>query len=223
MINRRELLKRMSLSLGGIASASTIAAIVSGCDKALETAQENPNNEWTPAFFSKHQAQTVSLLAELFIPRTDTPGALDVGVPQFIEGLVQHVFQAEERENFEAGLFSLDLISKGLFESNFADSRPEEQYKLSKKMNFFISEKGLDGKEEKIRKYEAKIKALKNIQEDTLQTAKNYFTTIKELTILGFFTSEIGATQVLQYNPIPGSYKGCVPYDEIGKTWATPR
>jgi hypothetical protein len=44
---------------------------------------------------------------------------------------------------------------------------------------------------------------------------------IKELTCLGFFTSEPGATQVLQYEAVPGAYHGCVPLAEVGKTWAT--
>ncbi|MBX7124565.1 MAG: gluconate 2-dehydrogenase subunit 3 family protein, partial [Cyclobacteriaceae bacterium] len=44
---------------------------------------------------------------------------------------------------------------------------------------------------------------------------------MKELTMLGFFTSEPGATQVLQYSAVPGAYRGCVPLSEIGKTWAT--
>ncbi|MFZ5999973.1 MAG: gluconate 2-dehydrogenase subunit 3 family protein, partial [Bacteroidota bacterium] len=43
----------------------------------------------------------------------------------------------------------------------------------------------------------------------------------KELTVSGFFTSEVGATQVLQYAPVPGAYHGCVPLAEVGKTWAT--
>jgi hypothetical protein len=44
---------------------------------------------------------------------------------------------------------------------------------------------------------------------------------MKELTMLGFFTSEPGATQVLQYEAVPGAYKGCVPLSEVGRTWAT--
>ena len=50
-----------------------------------------------------------------------------------------------------------------------------------------------------------------------------FILTLKELTMLGFFTSEPGASQVLQYSPVPGAYKGCVPVSEAGngKTWAT--
>lgn len=51
---------------------------------------------------------------------------------------------------------------------------------------------------------------------------KPFFLLAKEMTLLGFFTSEIGATQVLIYDPVPGGYQGCVPLSEVGgKTWAT--
>jgi hypothetical protein len=48
-----------------------------------------------------------------------------------------------------------------------------------------------------------------------------FILTMKELTVVGFFTSEPGATQVLQYVAVPGAYKGCLPLSEVGKTWAT--
>jgi hypothetical protein len=50
---------------------------------------------------------------------------------------------------------------------------------------------------------------------------KPFIIEVKELVITGFFTSEPGATQVLQYNQVPGPFKGCVPLSEVGKTWAT--
>ncbi|HEX5171583.1 MAG TPA: gluconate 2-dehydrogenase subunit 3 family protein, partial [Cyclobacteriaceae bacterium] len=50
---------------------------------------------------------------------------------------------------------------------------------------------------------------------------KPFILTVKELTLLGFFTSEVGATQVLQYDPVPEAYKGCLSLEEVGKTWAT--
>jgi len=61
------------------------------------------------------------------------------------------------------------------------------------------------------------------IDKKVLDSALHYFSVIKELTIFGFYTSEVGASQVLHYNPIPGKFNGCVPLGEIGKTWATPK
>jgi gluconate 2-dehydrogenase gamma chain len=55
----------------------------------------------------------------------------------------------------------------------------------------------------------------------TEKGSKPFIVELKELTLLGFFTSEPGATKVLQYNQVPGPYKGCVPLAEVGKTWAT--
>jgi len=51
--------------------------------------------------------------------------------------------------------------------------------------------------------------------------ARQFFLTTKELTVSGFFTSEPGATQVLQYEAVPGAFHGCRPLAEVGKTWAT--
>jgi hypothetical protein len=49
----------------------------------------------------------------------------------------------------------------------------------------------------------------------------HYFTLMKQLTLLGYFTSEIGATQALRYEAVPGRYEGCVPYKKGDKAWAT--
>jgi gluconate 2-dehydrogenase gamma chain len=46
---------------------------------------------------------------------------------------------------------------------------------------------------------------------------KPFILQLNEMTLLGFFTSEVGATQVLQYDPVPGPFKGCVPLKEVGK------
>lgn len=48
-----------------------------------------------------------------------------------------------------------------------------------------------------------------------------WFYQLREMTTSGYFTSEIGATKALRYDPIPGAYKGCVPLSQIGRAWAT--
>jgi hypothetical protein len=78
---------------------------------------------------------------------------------------------------------------------------------------------------------EKQVEYVKAVHAEALQTYKNgdngngdkkpFILAVKELTLLGFFTSEPGATQVLQYDPVPGAYKGCVSLKEVGKAWAT--
>jgi hypothetical protein len=48
----------------------------------------------------------------------------------------------------------------------------------------------------------------------------HWFRTIKELTVLGYYTSEIGATQELKHVAVPGRFDACVPFEQIGRTWA---
>ena len=54
----------------------------------------------------------------------------------------------------------------------------------------------------------------------TMDSNNSFFSRLKQMTIVGFFTSEVGATQVLKYDKIPGAYNGCVPFEEVGVTWA---
>jgi len=48
----------------------------------------------------------------------------------------------------------------------------------------------------------------------------HYFTMMKQLTLLGYFTSKPGATEALRYVPVPGRYEGCIPYTKGEKAWA---
>jgi hypothetical protein len=43
---------------------------------------------------------------------------------------------------------------------------------------------------------------------------------MKQLTMLGYFTSEVGSTQALRYVPVPGKYEGCIPYKKGDRAWA---
>jgi len=61
----------------------------------------------------------------------------------------------------------------------------------------------------------------KKIKEVKGKYDRPFILTMKELTVVGFFTSEPGCKQVLQYEPVPGAYHGCIPLAEVGKTWAT--
>ena len=56
--------------------------------------------------------------------------------------------------------------------------------------------------------------------EDSTVYNKDFFRQMKDLTITGYFTSEIGATQALAYDPIPGKFNGCVPLEKDQKAWA---
>lgn len=190
-MDRREALRRTAWLMGGAISAPAMMGILKGC-----TAK--PTIDWKPAFLSSEQGVLVTQLADIIIPKTDTPGAKEVGVPGFIDQVINECFTKEDQDNFVAGLKAFDDDAKKEYGDSFAELDAADQSAYVKKI------------------HDAAVNA-----EDT--GARPFILTFKELTMLGFFTSEVGATQVLQYNAVPGAYKGCVPVGEAGngKTWAT--
>lgn len=200
-MNRREVLQRTALVLGYTISAPLAAAVLNGC-------KAKPELTYVPKFFKEDQARLVSALAETILPKTDTPGAIEAGVPGFIDDLVGTVYTEEAQKNFVEGLTLFNNEAKKQLGSDFIDASPEEQLSFVKKTNNDIL--GGGGKADSEGWWAA-----------TSKSKKPFFLEMKELTLTGFFTSEAGATKVLQYNQVPGPYKGCVPLAEVGKAWAT--
>jgi hypothetical protein len=189
-MDRREALRRTALAIGGVLSAPTILGILNGC-----TAK--PGIDWKPKFFSEDQGILVSQVAGIIIPKTDTPGAREAGVPGFIDSMIKDVYNQSERDQFMKGM--QDFISTAGKENSdpFIEWDEKDQTAFVKKVH------------DEALKTEAK--------------EKPFILAMKELTVAGFFTSEPGATKVLQYEAVPGSYKGCIPLKDAGtgKTWAT--
>jgi gluconate 2-dehydrogenase gamma chain len=193
-MDRREAIKRTAWIMGGVVSAPAIAAIMKGC-------KAEPDVNWKPVFLTKEQALIVMEVAEIIIPKTDTPGAKDVGVPAFIDLVVKDCYNKEDQDRFLAGLQEFDAAAKQSYGSIFMDLDASKQQEHVKKV------------------HDAAIEV-----EKTTQPApkRPFILLMKELTMLGFFTSKVGATEVLQYDPVPGGYKSCIPLKEAGngKTWA---
>lgn len=199
-MDRREALKRTALMMGGMVSAPAIMGILNGC-------AAKPTINWKPVFLTEPQGTLVSLVADIIIPKTDTPGASETGVPAFIDLMLKDVYDAETQEHYTKGLAEFDAAAKQEHGDAFIELTPEQQATFVKKIHDAAVE------EERTRKPEPGKPAPK----------RSFILMTKELTLLGFFTSKPGATQVLQYEAVPGSYKGCVPLKEAGngKTWAT--
>jgi hypothetical protein len=180
--------------MGAAVSASALTGILQGC-------KATPELLYTPVFFTPDQARIVTEVAEIIIPKTDTPGAKDAGVPGFIDTMLKDCYKKEDQDRFLAGLTAFEEEAKKAYGDSFIYCTPEQQVEFVKKT------------------HEAALKEMKENRE----AKRPFILMAKELTLLGFFTSEPGATQVLQYIAVPGAYKGCVPLAEAGngKTWAT--
>lgn len=190
-MDRREAIKRTGLLMGGVVFAPSILGVLKGCTAT-------PGLDWEPTLFSNRQAQLVTSLADVILPEDDTPSASQAGVPAFIESMVKEVYNEEQRQAFLDGLDNFGEESSIELEAEFFDSTDELKYEYAYGLNRFALEEGRGG-----------------------DGGTPFILMFKELTMLGYFTSEPGATQVLRYLAVPGKYEGCIPFEEVGRTWAT--
>lgn len=195
-MTRRELIQRTTMALGYTLSGTTLMGIMSGCEPKRESG-------FVPKFFNDEQAIVIADLAEAILPRTTTPGAKDVGVPAFIDNFVREIYSKTDQDKF---LADLDEFNKGARGKKFSESSTEDQKQYAQE----VHSKAMVG-----------VGSISEGWWNTSKTERPFILKMKELTLLGFFTSKQGASEVLQYNQSPGPYQGCVPLKEVGQAWAT--
>jgi len=196
-MNRREIIAQIALLLGGSLASRFAQAALRGDDLHVAPLQST---------LSVEQRLMVEQLAELIIPRTDTPGAIDAGVPAFIDQIVSQWYTSVERDIFLDGLTRLDAYCLGQYGALFNVCNTQQRTRA------------LTVADESTRSYqlESTLKARELPDEHS-----PFFYKLKLLTVLGYYTSELGATQELNYNPIPGRYDGDIDFDKVGRQWSS--
>ncbi|MDB6013416.1 MAG: gluconate 2-dehydrogenase subunit 3 family protein, partial [Gammaproteobacteria bacterium] len=126
------------------------------------------------------------------------------GVPGFIDLMLRDVYTQADRDRYLAGLTEFDATASSENGKKFVALELQQRVALVGKFH-----DAAVGEERRLRGAHAHLQ-------------RPFVLMTKELTLLGFFTSQVGATQVLQYVAVPGSYHGCIPVDQAGngKTWA---
>ncbi|MBT5186462.1 MAG: gluconate 2-dehydrogenase subunit 3 family protein [Kordiimonadaceae bacterium] len=213
-LNRRDILQGTAVALGIRAASPLFMAITAFSSQAKA-------QELTKSVFNTSERAMVSILAELIIPQTDTPGAGAAGVPDFIDLMVSDWYAEEDKLNFINGLRNLNHHCIISFGSGFLDCSDEQQIisleDLEQNVAGTISDGKLGGESDRIATLPADF-ALWG--EDPLE-GKDFFNQIKSLTILGYYTSEVGIENELIYDPIPGSYDGSADFQETGKHYTS--
>jgi gluconate 2-dehydrogenase gamma chain len=201
-MNRREALQRAAWLMGGALSAPLTL-------DALDAYAATATPDWKPAVLSKQQADLISAVADIMIPRTTTPGAKDVGVTELIDSLLKDVYSKEDRERYLLGLSEFDNAAQTTYGKRFLALDAKQQNTLVHKFHDAAAA------------VERRLKDADD-DDDDAQVERPFILMTKELTLVGFFASFPGATQVLQYDAIPGAYHGCLALSEAGngKTWA---
>jgi hypothetical protein len=181
-ISRREAIRRAALLAGVVLSPEWLSLVDRAATPAAQTLS------LTPA-----QATMVSAIADRIIPRTDTPGAADVGVPAFIDLLYGQFMTDAERKLLTDGLAEVEAAAKSAQGATFATLSADRQ--------------------------DAVLRGIAKAEEGRDQ---GFFRLIRSATVLGYFTSEQVGKNVLHYDPVPGRFDSCIPIEQVGRrNWTT--
>ena len=190
-IDRRTALRR--LTSGGVAlaaSATWVDALAAFARQqaphahATVAAAAQTATAWKPKILNPHQLRTVGVLSDLIIPKTDTPGAMDVHVDRFIDIVLSEAKPAE-RDPFIAGLAWMDARARVLYKTDVVSATPAQQVELLTRLSAAASQEAKPG--------------------------VDFFTAIKTMTITGYYTTQVGLEQELGDDGVlaQGSFEGC--------------
>jgi hypothetical protein len=141
-------------------------------------------------FFDRARRRLLDQISDVMIPATDTPGALGAQVPAFIDSMMTNWASRERQSEFIAALDAIDARARSLHNAAFTALTAEQKLDV-------------------LRRHDAE-----GLAEDSP------YRQLKELTLLGYYSSEIGATQELRYELVPGAWRADIPLTEVGRAWA---
>jgi len=166
----------------------------------------HPNSTYTLRTLNPHQNATVVTMTDLIIPETDTPGAKAVRVNEFIDLILTEWAHEDERQKFLSGLEDIDKRSNAIFGKNFIDGTPVQQEAVLSELD---QRYAIDREDRAAHPY---VRRPHNAE-----FTGDFFGVVKRLTLYGYYTSEVGFTQELRKQIIPGAYHGCTPVTGASK------
>ena len=190
-MNRRQAIGR--IFFGGLGGA----ALVTGYEW-------NALNKHPDISYVENNRELIASLADTIIPATDIPGAKEAGVPEFIITMVKDCTELKAQNKFIDGLKDIQGYCKSKYRKYYQHCSEAEKQAI---FQYF---------EKKGRPFGGIVGKVQN-----RFLGKSFMTTLKEYTVEGYCTSEIGATMGLTYVAVPGSYKGCIQMQPGQRAWAT--
>lgn len=182
-------------SLLAISATGALAACSPGStDGPATEATTDLNFASEGAFFNAAEMAFIAALADTIIPETDTPGAVEAGVPETLQDMASNYAADPSRLYWRDGIADLNAHFKKSGGRNFADLLPALQRSALLRYDSDVFDGAIDNR---------------------------FYRDMKATVIRAYYTSEVGATEELAYEPVPGEWIGCVPLSEFPKAWAT--
>ncbi len=195
-MERRTAIKNTTLLIGTVLGGVSIPSLMQSC-------QEQNRLDWKPIFFTEKQAEVVSEITETLLPRTVTPGAKDLKVDLFVDLMFGKTLSPQDQAHVMKGYDRFMEICQEKFGKDFTDLEGPQRNEVLRLV------------EKETNKFNPTVWG------STLgeQPPIDFYRRLKQFALAGYFTSEEVGKNILKYDPIPGDYKGCVPYNG-GNTWS---
>lgn len=183
-MNRRDMLKYTALLTGAAVSAPFASAFLSGCTRDTTTSDL--------LFFDSNQFNLLTQIADTILPRTDSPSASDVNVPETVDTMLGLVFDDDFKSIFNNQWNKLESF---LSDQNFQELEQSAKVDL--------------------------LSNLETSQDDEIANSKMAFRELKQQVIAYYLNTEEVGTQFLNYLPIPAEYQPCISIEDVNnKAWA---
>ena len=203
-MKRREVLKNLGLGAGYVVAAPSIFSLLQSCTN-------EPN--WQPVFFTESNGYALTKVLDIIIPKDDTPGAGELNIAKFLDSYMDEVATPEEQDEFKARANAFAINFKSQFDNDVVDGKDEDFKKIVDKYLGAEPEQ----REGYIKRLSAKQDPEKpNDEIDTEASSYAYLTDIRDKAIWAWKTSEQVGENVLWYDPVPGTYQGCLSLSEAG-------
>ena len=196
-MKRRQAIQKTVMIAGSTALAPTMLSLLKAC-------KSKPRLDWQPVFLEEDEARFISLMVDTWLPKTDTPGALEMKVDIFIDLVFADVYDEAAQSNVRNEILKFNDDCKERFGEEFIYLSDEDRNAM---MKIAESESG-------------------TINDGVWGTAVGeqepigFYRSLKSMALWGYFTSEEISKNVLNYDPIPGAYLGCIPLSDVGNSWS---
>ncbi|WP_129716265.1 gluconate 2-dehydrogenase subunit 3 family protein [Pedobacter sp. SYP-B3415] len=206
-MHRREALKNVAILMGGALSATTLSVIFDSCNA--------PSKDSDKLISADHQA-LITEITDVILPKTSSPGAKEAGVGPFVAMMIKDCFPEAAQKVFVEGLKDVDARAEKAHNKKFVDLGTKERNDIISALRD-ETVKVIAADKEKEEKEKA---SGDNATKKEKEKKSYFFAMMRDLTILGFKTSELGATKAFAYVDIPGRYDGCTDLKPGQKLWA---
>lgn len=201
-MNRRDLLRNAAYLTGAAIAAPAALTLLNSCGREAAAGVT-----FEPQYFTSDEARFITRYVDTLLPRTETPGGLDVGVDRFIDRFMAAVSPktADEPSDMSNGIAEMEQEAVNAYQRSFAELDDAQLHEL------FATQ------EEHSPRYNPQVWGT-TIGE---QPPVGFYRSLKSMALWAYLSSETIATEVLNYDPIPGEYKGDIPLASVGgRAWS---